>query len=155
MDLAQRFGRERAAAMRERMKEFARGFGVTGMNHPGRSPNTRRALAIAEYARDKGLLDAFRDSAMRAHWRDGMNLEDDSDLRQIAARAGLDPEQAVAASRDPLYLARIDAIREEAHALGVDGIPTFIFGDHVAVVGCQRYEVLAEAARKAGARKRA
>lgn len=145
--------------MGQRMDQFAASFRVTGMKHPERIPNTRRALAMAELARERGVLDAFRDSAMRAHWRDGMDLEKDADLAEVARRAGLDPALALAASRDPKYLARIDAVREEAGAMGVTGIPTFVFGEleeePVAVVGCQPYEVLAEAAEQAGAlRKR-
>ncbi len=157
MELSRLLG-PRAQAMGQRMEQFAASFGVTGMKHPGRIPNTRRALAMAELARERGVLDAFRDSAMRAHWRDGMDLEKDADLAEVARRAGLDPAQALAASRDRQYLARIDAIREEAGALGITGIPTFVFGDleadPVAVVGCQPDDALAQAALQAGARKR-
>jgi predicted DsbA family dithiol-disulfide isomerase len=48
----------------------------------------------------------------------------------------------------------VDAARREAVEAGITGIPTFEFGE-VRVVGCQRYEVLADAARRAGARRRA
>ena len=51
--------------------------------------------------------------------------------------------------------ARVDGILAsafEANALGVTGIPTFVFGDlkqrALAVVGCQPYEVLAGAIRR-------
>jgi predicted DsbA family dithiol-disulfide isomerase len=128
------------------------------MKHPMRSPNTRRVLAMAELARERGLLDAFRESAMNAHWREGRNLEDDADLSEVARRAGLPAAEALQASRGPTYLARIDEVREEANQLGVTGIPTFVFGDReenaLAVVGCQPYEVLARAASEAGAKKR-
>ena len=139
--------------MKEHLRRFAAGFGVTGFVAPDRLQNTRKVLAIAEFAREHGKLDAFRITAMNAHWREGKNLEDPVDLAAIAHSAGLDPEAAVAAGSDPEYLERIDAVREEAHELGVNGIPTFLFGD-VAVVGCQPYEVLAEAARDAGGRPR-
>lgn len=151
--MSQLFG-ARAEGMRARMAQFAASFGVREMKHPTRLPNTRRALAIAELARERGLFDAYRDSAMRAHWRDGLDLEKDEDLAEIARRAGLDPKESLAASRDERYLDRIDAIRAEANSIGVTGIPTFIFGEEVGVVGCQPYEVLASAAEEAGARKR-
>jgi len=140
------------------MEQFAASFGVRGMKHPARIPNTRRALAVAELARERGVLDAYRASAMNAHWREGLDLENDEHLKQIAARAGLDPEQALSASRDLTYLDRIDAVRREANELGVTGIPTFVFGDlddePFGVVGCQHYEVLEQAAREAGAQRR-
>lgn len=84
--------------MREYMRQFAARFGIEDMATPDHLPNTRRALAMAEYARDQDRLEAFRDAAMDAHWRRGENLEDDADLRAIAARAGLDSEAALRAA---------------------------------------------------------
>ena len=139
--------------MHSRLLAFARTFGITDMRMRERSPNTRRALAIAEYARDQGRLEPWRQIAMDAHWRRGLDLEDDGDLRALAAEARLDPDAAIAASRDGKYLARIDRRRAEAEELGVTGIPTFVIGNH-GVVGCQPYEVLAQFVEAEGARKR-
>jgi predicted DsbA family dithiol-disulfide isomerase len=125
--------------------------------HPERIPNTRRVLAIAEYARAQGKLDEFRRAGMEAHWRHEKDLEGDDDLRAIAEIVGLDGAAAVAAADDPRYAAEVEAKLAESHATGVTGIPTFIFegadGQEV-VVGCQPYEVLAAAAARAGARRR-
>jgi predicted DsbA family dithiol-disulfide isomerase len=118
-----------------------------------RSPNTRRALAIAEFARDQDKLEPWRQIAMDAHWTRGLDLESDVDLRALATEAGLDPAAAIAASHDPQFLSRIDQRRAEAEDLGVTGIPTFVIGGR-GVVGCQPYEVLAEFVESAGARKR-
>jgi predicted DsbA family dithiol-disulfide isomerase len=74
-------------------------------------------------------------------------------LRQLAAAAGLDPDTASQAAADATYLQRVDATRVEFKKLGVGGIPTFIIGSEI-VEGCQPYEILAEAARRAGARKK-
>ena len=135
------------------MRRFAAAFGIADMHQPARMPNTRRALAAAEYARERGRLDAFRHGAMDAYWRDGLDLEDASVIRAVAAAAGLEPAPTAAAMNDSVYLARVDDVRREASAAGVSGIPTFFLGDAV-VVGCQPYPVLAAAAERAGARKR-
>lgn len=157
MELSRLLG-PRAKDAVARMAQFAESFGVKGLKHPSRMPNTRRALAIAELAREHGRLDAFREAAMDAHWREEKDLESDADLGEIARKAGLDAQAALRASRDPTYLARIDAVRAEANELLITGIPTFVFGDledgPIAVVGCQPSEVLAEAAKRAGAKER-
>jgi len=153
MLLADRFGKERIKAMHAHLLRFAAGFGITDMRPRERSPNSRRALAIAELARDEGKLERFRDLAMDAHWRKGLDLESDADLRAIAAEAGLDPDRAIAASTDERYLGRIDARREEAESRGITGIPTFVIGDQ-GVVGCQPYEVLAQFVEACGARRK-
>ena len=144
-------------ALHQRTKQFAARFGVTGFEPPNTLRNTRRALAVAELARDRDRLAPFRAAVFRAHWRQGKNIEDLTDLAAIAASAGLDPEEAAAAADAAPLLARVDARQAAARAEGVRGIPTFVFaGDsaHEIVVGCQPYEALAAAARQAGVRPR-
>jgi predicted DsbA family dithiol-disulfide isomerase len=158
MPLTALFPASRVPAVKEHLRQFAARFGVEGIVHPDRLPNTRRVLAMAEYARAQGKLDEFRRAGMDAHWRHGKDLEDDGDLRAIAESVGLDGADAVAAADDPRYTAEVEAKLAESHATGVTGIPTFIFegaGGEEAVVGCQPYEVLAAAAMRAGARRRA
>ncbi len=154
VELDRVFGPGTVEQMRSYMRRFAAGFGVTDMRQPARMPNTRRALAAAEFARERGRLDSFRREAMDVYWRDGLDLEDAGVIRTIAATAGLESAPTAAAMNDSVYLARVDEVRAEATAAGVTGIPTFFLGDEV-VVGCQPYLVLAAAAERAGACRRA
>jgi predicted DsbA family dithiol-disulfide isomerase len=140
-------------AMLGYVRSFAAGFGIEDLAPPGVLPSTRRAHAVAQRARDAGRIDAFRAAAFDAYWRRGRGLEADDDLAALAREAGLDPGAALAAATDPALLARVDAARRAAAAAGVTGIPTFDVGPS-RIVGCQRYEVLADAARRAGARRR-
>lgn len=135
------------------MRQFAAGFGVTDMKRSARMPNTRRALAAAEYARELGLMDRFRALTMDAHWKEGRDIEEPGVLRSLAAAAGMDPDRTMAASEDPVYLGRVDAMRIEYKRVKTGGIPTFVFGAEV-VEGCQPYEILAAAARRSGAAPR-
>jgi predicted DsbA family dithiol-disulfide isomerase len=136
------------------VRTFAAGFGIPDLRPPVQLPNTRRALAVAELARDEGRLDDLRAHAFDAYWRRGLGIEADEDLRRMGREIGLDPEAALAAAAEPRLLGRVDAARRRALEAGVTGIPTFDFADAVRVVGCQQYEVLADAARRAGARRR-
>jgi predicted DsbA family dithiol-disulfide isomerase len=154
MPLTALFPASRVPAVKEHLRQFAARFGVTGIEHPDRLPNTRRVLAMAEFARDNFRLDEFRRAGMEAHWRHGKDLEDDADLGAIAAGVGLDGAAAVAAADDPRYQGQVDEKLEEARQHGVTGIPTFFIGKEQ-VVGCQPYEVLAAAAERAGAIRRA
>jgi predicted DsbA family dithiol-disulfide isomerase len=139
--------------MHERTKRFAAQFGVTGFEPPNRLQNTRRALAIAELAREKGDLPKYRQAVFDAHWRRGKDLEQEADLREIAISVGLAPDEAIVAADDPVYLDRVDEKQAQARAQGVTGIPTFFFGPQW-VVGCQPFEVLAQAAMRAGVNRR-
>jgi predicted DsbA family dithiol-disulfide isomerase len=150
-----------ADAMFRYVKEFAAGFGIEDMRPPERVANTRRAMAAARRARELGRLEAFSAAAYDAYWRRGAGIESDDEIAAIAREGGVDPELAVAAASDPALLAVVDAARRAAISAGVTGIPTFDFepgpgtsGAGGRVVGCQRYEVLADAARRAGGRRR-
>jgi predicted DsbA family dithiol-disulfide isomerase len=148
-----------AEAMLGYVKTFAESFGIPDLVAPERLVPTRRVLAVATLARERGLLEPLRAIAFDAYWRRGWGLESDDDLRWIAREAGLEAEEAVAAARDPARLGEVAAVRRQALAGGVTGIPTFDFvpaggAEPIRVVGCQRYEVLADAARRAGAAPR-
>jgi len=148
MRLDEYFPAERQRGMAEYMRKFAAEFGIQDFSQPERIPNTRRALALAEVARDEGKVDAFRHRAMDAHWRDGMNLENEEDLLTIARDVGLrstEPEDE--------HFDRIDEIREEADRIGIQGIPTFVIRN-LGLGGCQSFDVLEEFAQQAGAKRK-
>lgn len=160
MELTRLFPGMDLGRMSAQLEQFAATFGVTGMARHTRLPNTRRALAVAELARGQGKLHPFRHAAMAAHWEQARDIEDLDVLALLAAEVGLDPDLARQAADDPALQARIDQVRAESKRLGVPGIPTFVFGTPggpgkaTAVVGCQPYARLAEAAERAGAVRR-
>lgn len=140
-------------ALHERTRRFAATFGVEEYRPPDWLWNSRMALAMAEHGRDAGRLEPFRRAVMQAHWRDGKSIENLDDLRGMAAAAGLEPDAAVAAASDPALLARVDERQAVARENGVRGIPTFSLGNE-RVIGCQPYDAIAAAARRAGATTR-
>src|SRR5688572_3367233 len=103
--------------------------------------STRRALAAAEFARDRGQLDPFRKAAFEACFRRHESPEEDATLIRLAQAASLPEDEVLRAADDPTYVARIDERQKQAKQAGVTGIPTFVLGDRRAV-GCQPYERL-------------
>jgi predicted DsbA family dithiol-disulfide isomerase len=138
--------------MHENLRRFAAAFGIPALRPQDHLPNTRRALLLAEHARDRGRLDPLRRAVMEARWLEGRDIEDPEVLAACSRQAGLDPEVALRALADPVLAARLDAAAEEAARSGVTGIPTFDLPGR-RVVGCQGYPALAAAAEAAGARR--
>jgi predicted DsbA family dithiol-disulfide isomerase len=150
------FGAERVAKMRPYLLDFAKAQGIAGMVIPPHKPNTRKALALAEWARDRGKLHEVRTAIMDAYWRSGLDVEDDAVLARVVAEAGfsvLEGAAAIRESRMPEVLARVATMGREAAAAGVSGIPTFDIGTE-RVVGAQPYPALAEAVVRQGGRPR-
>lgn len=147
------FGEDRGREMRQYLLEFAGRAGVSGMRIPEHKPNTRRALALAEHARDHGRLDEVRIALMDSYWRRGRDIEDEEVLAEVACASGLDPEAAIRVLSAPDILKRVDEMRAGARSAGVTGIPTFFIGGK-RLVGAQPYDILAAEAEAAGARRR-
>jgi predicted DsbA family dithiol-disulfide isomerase len=150
MDLAQLHPESGNSDMGGYILKFAARFGITDIKPSKRLPNTRRALAISEFARDHGKLDEFRSRVMDAHWKEELDIENDAVLRNIAISCGLDGDQALAAGSDSNYQQRIDQTRLDYKRLRVGGIPTFVFPTEI-IEGCQPYEEIAEVALRSGA----
>ncbi|HEX2880847.1 MAG TPA: DsbA family protein [Polyangiaceae bacterium] len=140
-------------ALHAQTQRFAASFGVTGFSPPNRLQNSRRALALAEVAREQGRLEPFRNAAFEAHWRRGEDLEDTATLQRLATMAGLDPDAGLSEADSPGILQRVDARQQEARRRGVTGIPTFVISSQ-RIVGCQPYSALATAAARAGVTRR-
>jgi predicted DsbA family dithiol-disulfide isomerase len=151
--LAELFPGMDLARMDASLRQFAAEHGVEDLRVRERLSNTRRALALAEQARDAGRLDAFRRAALDAYWVLGRDLGAEETLVAVAREAGLDPELARRAASDPGLLARVDASRAAAKADRVTAVPTLLIGGG-RVVGCEPYDVLAEAADRAGIPRR-
>ncbi len=132
------------------ISRLAEDQGVGAMVFGERAPHTRTALAVAEYARAKRRLFPFKGAMMALFWRDGRDVEEEATVADALAAADLDVAEGLTARTDATYLDRVDAMRKEAHAAGVNAIPTMIFPGGERIVGAQRWEVFVDTARRAG-----
>lgn len=108
---------------------------------PDGAINSNLALRGAEWARDRGP-GTFRDyhvAVFDALWEEGRNVGDPHVLRDVAGGAGLDGDALLEALDHNAYQARIDAVDAAARTLGVQRVPTFVFGDQ-RIVGNDPFE---------------
>ena len=108
---------------------------------PRDQPRSTLPLAACLWAQDLGELRAFKHALYEAFFCEGEDIAADAQIARAAANAGLDPDGAVAAAYDPARFERIRAIRAEAEAAGVRGVPTLLTesGDsHWGMGGLQR-----------------
>ena len=110
-----------------------------------RQPNTLAAHALIERARAGGVQPAVKEALMKAYFVDGLDLTDDKTLVRVAAEAGLDRKEAEAAIADEGLRKAVAEEEDKARAMGVNGVPFFVFNGKLAVEGAQPPEVLLEA----------
>ena len=128
------------ARVNDGLKRMAEQTGLKLATH-ARLINSRPALRAAEFAREQGRFEAMHRALFHAYWDEGRDVSDRSVLREVAEKAGVEVEgmeAAVAANRFGDYL---DARRQEAEDLMIDGIPAHVIADRYLVMGAQPYDV--------------
>ena len=96
---------------------------------PRYQPRSTLPLAACLWAGEQGSLRDFKHALYEAFFCEGMDIATDHELARAAERAGLDPDQAVAAAYSHELYARIREIRVEAEAAGVSGVPSLLAED--------------------------
>jgi predicted DsbA family dithiol-disulfide isomerase len=91
---------------------------------PRYQPRPTLTLTLHSFAVEDGKGRAFRDAAHRAFFVEGLDVSDESVLREAAQEAGLDADTALEAAWDPARISGLRSVREEALRLGVHGVPT-------------------------------
>ncbi len=132
--------RERGAEVNERLRQMARGYGME-MVPMARILNTRRAHEATEYARVHGQGEAFHRIVFRKVYAEGQDISRWELLRAAAEEVGLDAEEMQAEVDSGKYSAVVQELVDEAYALGVTGVPTYVINDRYAIVGAQPYSV--------------
>jgi predicted DsbA family dithiol-disulfide isomerase len=110
-----------------------------------RQPNTLAAHALIEAGRRGGVQPAVKEALMKAFFVDALDLSDEQTLIRVASDAGLDRKEAEAALADEKLRRAVAEEEDKARAIGVHGVPFFIFDQRLAVEGAQPPEVLLDA----------
>jgi predicted DsbA family dithiol-disulfide isomerase len=96
---------------------------------PRYQPRSTLPLAACLWAGDEGRLRPFKHALYEAFFCEGEDIATDAQIARAATRAELDPDGAVAAAYDPERFRRIAAIRADAEAAGVRGVPSLLASD--------------------------
>jgi 2-hydroxychromene-2-carboxylate isomerase len=106
----------------------ALGLGIE-IHLPRYQPRSTLPLAACLWAGEQDRLREFKHALYEAFFCEGEDIATDAEIARGADRAGLDPEAAVRAAYSPELTARLQAIRAEADAGGVRGVPSLLTTD--------------------------
>lgn len=108
-----------------------------------RVPNTRRSHLLIAHAARSGLQSAVKERVMRAYFEEGSDIGDLEELVRLGVDAGLTEYD----TRSALILREgqdgVVAAERHASALGITGVPTFIFDGQYTISGAQEVGILA------------
>lgn len=149
--LARKYGQSRASAqaMIDRMVETGAREGLRFDFAKARGGNTLLAHRLLHLARERGLQDVLKERWFRAYFSEGAAIGMPDVALSLAVEVGLDADEASALIAGDQFTREVRAEQREAHALGVDGVPFFLFDRRYAVGGAQPAELLLEALERA------
>jgi predicted DsbA family dithiol-disulfide isomerase len=143
--IAKKFG-ARGYSAHDRLVSAGAQLGIAfAFDRIARQPNTLGAHALIEAARRRGVQPAVKEALLEAFFVDGVDLTDEATLVRVAAEAGLERKEAEAALADESLRRAVAEEEGKARAMGVNGVPFFIFNGRLAVEGAQPSEVLLDA----------
>ena len=102
--------------------------------------NGHRLLTLAEKEGGADLKQKLATRLFKAQFTDGENLAENEKLADLAAEVGLDRQRVMAYLASDEGKAEVSAEIEEARALGITGVPTFVFEGKWGVSGAQESE---------------
>ncbi|MGZ4683124.1 MAG: DsbA family oxidoreductase [Acidimicrobiales bacterium] len=149
--LAAKYGmsREQAAASQDRLTELAEIEGLEFRFDRARPGNTFDAHRLLHLAAARDLQADVAQALFTAYFRDGQAIGEPEVLARIAVGAGLDPAEVDEVLASDAYAVDVRADEDEAHALGVSGVPFFVIDRRYGVSGAQAPDLLLELLDKA------
>jgi predicted DsbA family dithiol-disulfide isomerase len=152
--LSKKYGmsQEDARAVDARVAGLAKAEGL-GFDSDRPIGNTFDIHRVIHLGREKGLQTELIDAVYRAYFAQGLQVFDRDVITKVAADAGLESGAVGEVLDGDAYA---DAVREDeetARALGITGVPFFVFDMALGVSGAQPSETFASALKQAWARR--
>ncbi len=116
-----------------------------------RAPNTLDAHRVIRWAASTGAQSEVVDRLFRAYFVEGRDVGDRAVLLEIAGESGLDTELVERLLAEGADVGAVRSEIAEAQAIGVTGVPFFIFAGRLGVPGAQDVSVLRRAIAEARA----
>lgn len=131
------FPKEQIIAMNQQITTLGVEEGLTFNFDQVRVGNSFDAHRLIHFAAEQGLQSEMKERLQKACFTDGLPYGTAETLIQLAGEVGLDVEEARRVLDSDQYGADVRADQQRAQAIGVSGVPFFLFDEKYAVSGAQ------------------
>ncbi|MFB4320178.1 DsbA family protein [Actinomadura sp. 21ATH] len=135
--------------MLDRVTQVAADVGLAYDFDSVRHTKTLKAHQVLHLAKARGLQPELVERLFHAYFEQGRHVGHDEELADLAAEAGLDRAEVLAALRDGTYDGDVRADMDQARAYGISGVPFYVIDSRYGVSGAQDPAVFEQALRKA------
>lgn len=151
--LGRKYGTSEAGGqeMIDRMVAVAAEEGITMDFTRIRPSNTFDAHRLLHAAKRIGLQAQLKERLLRAYLCEGESMGDAEALVRLGSEVGLAPDEVQGVLQSDLHADAVKRDLAEAGAMGISGVPFFVFGRRYAVSGAQPASLLLQALSRAWA----
>lgn len=142
-------GRPQVEGMLNNVTQMAKGVGLEYDFERAVMVNSFKAHRVLQLAKTRGLGDAAEERLFRAFFTEGRNIADDDTLLELGKEAGLNETEIRSSLSDERYSDMVRQDIQEARAIGVTGVPFFVFNRKYAVSGAQPPQAFLQTLEKA------
>ncbi|ALG11052.1 DsbA family oxidoreductase [Kibdelosporangium phytohabitans] len=128
---------DRAAQRVAQIKVIGAGDGLELNLHTARPVNTFDAHRVLHLAGEHGRQDQAWERLLRGFHTEGENIADPGTLVRLGADAGLPKDDVHDVVNGDAYARAVEADRQRAAELGVNGVPSLVAGDGTPFSGVQ------------------
>jgi predicted DsbA family dithiol-disulfide isomerase len=142
------FSLEEAKRMNDHVTQMAAKVGLVYNFDKSVVANSFNAHRFSHFAKQKGKQDQAEELLFKAYFTDGKNMDDMDTLVLLGTEIGLDAKELRASLESKAFADEVIADVEEAHQLGVNGVPFFVFNRKYAISGAQESTAFSQALAK-------
>jgi predicted DsbA family dithiol-disulfide isomerase len=140
--LAKRKGQSRAwsIGVHEQLVQSAKAVGLTYNFDRAVVSNSFLAHCLIQMAKTANLGDTAEERLFKAYFTEGQNIGDPAVLAELGTEIGLERNRVAETLSTVAYAEAVRADIAAAQAIGVPGVPFFLFDQKLAVTGAQPTE---------------
>ncbi|MFO0358686.1 MAG: DsbA family oxidoreductase [Sphingobacteriaceae bacterium] len=148
--LAERKGMsvEQSKALHQNVVEMAKNAGLNYDFDKAVVANSFDAHRLIQFAKTKGLGDEAEERLFKAYFMEGKDMSDVTTLVDLGKEIGLNESEVKEVVNSTAYTNEVNSDIEEAHQIGVQGVPFFVFDRKYAISGAQPVEAFTKTLEK-------
>lgn len=148
--LATKYGKDRnwAIQMNKNMTQKAEQAGIKFNMDDVKPVNTFNAHRVIHLAKNKGLQHEMKERLLKAYFTEGVNVADPDELVRLGYDVGLNRDEILTALNEKQYTEEVVQDIEQAHKIGVQGVPFFLINNKYGLSGAQPVDVFVNAITK-------
>lgn len=109
----------------------------------GHTPNSIDAHRLVRFAARDDKAEAMVEALFEGYFVEGKNIGETDVLIELADRLGLDTKALADHLASDDGIAEIYDANAQAHRLGINGVPSYVFNQNMVISGAQEHNVLA------------